>query len=248
MRIQYLSDLHSEFGFSRPIPLVGDVLVLAGDLVTMPGKLTSLVRRLPEVPTLIVAGNHEFYGHPIGQATLDSYREAVAPFSHIHFFENQDVEIGGVRFLAATLWTDFAKGAHAGTCQAMMNDFYQISVAEKSGRRRILPEDFASLHRQTVGWLKKELARNHSRTVVVTHHAPSYKSLAPRYAGSPLNGGFCVDLEEIIATYQPLVWIHGHMHDTADYMIGRTRVLCNPYGYEGREENAAFDPAAVVAV
>ena len=248
MKIQYLSDLHAEFGFSRPVPPAGDVLVLAGDLVTRPGNLAGVLGRLPAVPALIVAGNHEFYGHPIGEDTLDAYREAVASRPNCHVLENQAVEIGGVRFLAGTLWTDFARGAHAGACQYMMTDFYRISVEEKSGSRRIRPEDLAARHRQTVGWLRKELARNHPRTVVVTHHAPSLRSLAPRFAGSPLNGGFCVDLEEIIASYQPLFWIHGHLHDTADYMIGRTRVVCNPFGYEGREENPAFNPAAVVEV
>ncbi|MDA8333946.1 MAG: metallophosphoesterase [Peptococcaceae bacterium] len=246
MKIQYLSDLHAEFGFSRSVRRVGDVLLVAGDLVARPERMAGVLDRLPAVPTLIVAGNHEFYGHPIGQATIDAYRQAC--LSHCHVLENQAVEIGGVRFLAATLWTDFARGTHAGACQEMMNDFYRITVAEDGSRRRIRPEDFAALHRRTVEWLTKELSRAHPRTVVLTHHAPSFRSLALRFVGSPLNGGFCVDLEELIETYQPQVWIHGHLHDSADYALGRTRIVCNPYGYEGREENRAFDPGAVVEV
>lgn len=26
-------------------------------------------------------------------------------------------------------------------------------------------------------------------------------------------------------------WFHGHTHDSCDYQFGRTRVLCNPFGY-----------------
>lgn len=246
LKIQYMSDLHAEFGFSRRVAPAGDVLVLAGDLATRPGDLADLLRRLPAIPTLIVAGNHEFYGHSVGAATLASYRRAATAFSHCRYLENQAVVIGGVRFLAATLWTDFAGGAQAAACQRMLNDFYRITAAD--GSRRIRPEDFAALHRRTAAWLAEELARDHPRTVVVTHHAPSFRSVPPRFAGSSVSGAFCVDLEAMITMYQPAVWIHGHVHDSADYVLGRSRILCNPYGYEGQEENALFDPAAVVEV
>lgn len=70
----------------------------------------------------------------------------------------------------------------------------------------------------------------------VTHHAPSFRSQHPRFAGSPIAGGFCSNLESRIQQWKPDLWIHGHVHDPMDYRIGKTQVLCNPWGYqnEGR--------------
>lgn len=83
-------------------------------------------------------------------------------------------------------------------------------------------------------------------TVVVTHHAPHPGSIAPRYQRDLLTGAFASDCEDLILAGQPTLWIHGHMHHSADYRIGATRVLCNPHGY-GRE-NPAFNSALIVEV
>ena len=86
--------------------------------------------------------------------------------------------------------------------------------------------------------------------MVITHHAPSRKSIHPRFAGSLLNGGFVSDLERLIVSGQPQLWIHGHVHDSYDYQVKGTRVVCNPRGYskEGVNENPAFDSRFLVEV
>jgi hypothetical protein len=46
------------------------------------------------------------------------------------------------------------------------------------------------------------------------------------------------------------LWIHGHTHDSFDYRLNGTRVLCNPRGYarDGVNENPMFDPQLVIEV
>lgn len=77
--------------------------------------------------------------------------------------------------------------------------------------------------------------------MVLTHYLPSRHSIAPRWRSSPLNAFFLCDLTSLIAEKQPALWVHGHTHDSIDYRIGDTRVLCNPFGYAHHEENPAFD-------
>jgi hypothetical protein len=86
--------------------------------------------------------------------------------------------------------------------------------------------------------------------VVVTHHAPSRQSIHPRFAGSPLNACFVSDAERLMGVERVVLWIHGHTHDSFDYTVGGTRVLCNPRGYakNGVNENAAFEAGLVVQV
>ena len=88
-------------------------------------------------------------------------------------------------------------------------------------------------------------------TVVITHHAPTLNSIHPRFAGSPLNGLFVTDAQDLVAASGARLWIHGHTHDSFDYQVQCTRVLCNPRGYvnwSGKTENNAFDPALVIDV
>lgn len=87
-------------------------------------------------------------------------------------------------------------------------------------------------------------------TVVVTHHAPSFKCLEPRYQamqGNHVNAAFASSLEHLMGPGVPL-WIHGHVHNSVDMDIKGTRILCNPRGYAGVELNPDFDPAFVVEV
>ena len=86
--------------------------------------------------------------------------------------------------------------------------------------------------------------------VVVTHHLPSQRSVAPRLEGSQLNAFFVCDCERIIEEGGPGFWIHGHTHTVCDYQLGETRVprvLCNPFGYRG-EGQTGFVEKLVVEV
>lgn len=248
MKIQIASDLHTEFGSSPLLPsdIGGEALVLAGDISGTPKALARYLRSLSgTVPILYVMGNHEFFNHDFVRV-VSEYRDAVASVPGVVFLENGSTVIGGVRFLGCTLWTDFFDGTQGEACERGLNDFRFIS-GPQGGRLRW--GDVAARHRDSLAWLRRELRTPFSgSTVVVTHHAPSALSNPPQFDGSPISGGFYSPLDDLVEETQPALWIHGHMHDSSDYVIGGTRVVCNPFGYEGIETNVDWDPERRVDV
>jgi DNA repair exonuclease SbcCD nuclease subunit len=188
-----------------------------------------------------VAGNHEFY-HGKWSASLQHLRDECAKFPNIYFLERDIKIINEVSFIGATLWTDCNKGdpltMHALT--DMMNDF-RIIRNDELGYTKLRPAHIMHRHHQTVGYLKAVLPDMKDKKVVfVGHHGPSSMSTHPRYANDYLmNGGYRSDLSELILDNPQIVlWTHGHMHDPFDYMIGTTRVVCNPRGYGGHDPQA----------
>jgi Icc-related predicted phosphoesterase len=256
MRLQTLSDLHVDAGgLHRPQLVAGvDVLVVAGDVCA--GTETGFQVLRHSVPTttpiVMVLGNHEFYGS--GCTKELARARASAPAHNIHLLENDAVTIGGVRFVGATLWTDYDLfGAEnrddcMRTAAMGLNDHRLIGLkAGGTSDRRFQPLDALALHRQSKMYLDQTLATPHlGATVVVTHHAPHGNSVAAQYRNSLLTAAFVSDLSELIENHQPKLWVHGHTHTSFDYPVGTTRIICNPAGYG--TENPAFDPALVVEV
>ena len=237
--VAYASDLHLEFG--NPVPTEGlekaDILVLAGDVDTIPEGWADLLRQLRKVfsgPIVGVLGNHEYY-NGVFPDDREKFRDAIAHDRQAYLLEQDMLILDGVRFLGATLWTDFACGRQMRSCQRMMSDFDVIFDGHSGS---ITPEVILKAHQDTMDWLDTQIMRHSHKgpTVVITHHAPSCQSQHHRFAGSPISGGFCSNQEHRIQRWKPNIWIHGHVHDPMDYQIGKTRVLCNPWGYphEGR--------------
>ncbi len=250
MKLNILSDLHLSQG-ELPLPENdADLVILAGDL-GRPARAMAWASRIPK-PVLYVAGNHEFYGGSIegGVAEL----KQLCAGTRIRVLDCEAVVIGGVRFLGATLWTDFRlEGAGAAREAAMseatrfMRDF---SVVRIDGVP-FTPQASAGLFDAQAAWLEARLAEPHAGpTVVVTHHAPSPRRIHPRVAGSPLNACFVSDAERLIDERRVQLWIHGHTHDSFDYRVAGTRVLCNARGYakDGVNENPAFDANLLVEI
>ena len=186
--------------------------------------------RFPDRPVIYVPGNHEFYHHDI--ALVDELK-AQAP-EHIHVLNDDQVVIDGVRFLGSILWTDFALFGEADKFFAMqaarqrMTDF---SIIQNHGQR-FTPEDAIQLHSASRDWLAAMLAEPlGGKTMVVTHHAPSPQSVHPRYARDLLTPAFASNLETLMDGDRAGLWVHGHMHESFDYKVYGTRVVCNPRGY-----------------
>jgi Icc-related predicted phosphoesterase len=174
----------------------------------------------------------------------------------INFLDDRAVTIGGVQFLGTTLWTDFdvfgqgdeAKRHHAmSESERWMNDFRLIRAKENSSE--IWSAAAARLqHQVSLTWLEHELsAQADLPQVVVTHHAPHPRSIAPRFADDVVTAAFVSDLTTTINRHQPALWLHGHTHTSFDYRVGRTRMICNPRGY-GRENAAGFDPGMIIEI
>lgn len=253
VRIGILSDVHLSRG-ALEVPRAGaDVTVVAGD-VARPAEAMAWLRRFP-MPVVYVAGNHEFYGGNLPAVTREL--KSLAAGSHVHVLDCETLELLGVRFLGATLWTDFMlDGDGAPRAEAMqqaaafLRDFSRIDSSEHPGTP-FTPIESTHVFARHRDWLARELARPFAGpTVVVTHHAPSRRSIHPRFAGSPLNNAFVSDLEALMDGARAPLWIHGHTHDGFDYTVNGTRVVCNPRGYskDGVNENPAFDPGFVVDV
>jgi Icc-related predicted phosphoesterase len=200
-----------------------------------------------QFPNVIyVMGNHEHYHGKFDRSRqyfLDEF--AKLGITNIHLLENDTKEIDGVHFVGGTLWTDMNKGdpltVHA--IEAMMNDFRVIRIASENFKK-FLPSRAAREHLKTKQYIKTVLEGlpEDARVVVVGHHAPSPLSIHEQYKHDTLmNGGYASDLSEFILDRPKIkVWTHGHMHQCFDYMIGDTRVLCNPRGYH--DENPQFNP------
>jgi predicted phosphodiesterase len=253
LKLNILSDLHLRQESLALPDNDADVVVLAGD-VARPEEAVAWAARLGK-PTLYVAGNHEFYGGSIPgtRARLHS----LCAGTSVQFLDDAEVVIGGVRFLGSTLWSDFrlaptpeARAAAMDAARTQIHDFSRIR-RDDAGPASFAPEDAAALFAAHAGWLESRLAAPHAGpTVVVTHHAPSPSSIHPRFAGSPLNACFVSDAEWLLDGRRACLWVHGHTHDSFDYAVNGTRVVCNPRGYakDGVNENPCFDPDFVVEV
>lgn len=268
MKIHAISDLHIDFAPYRPmdpLPLAidADVVVLAGDLSNGLSGARWAKRAFANKPVIYVAGNHEPYDGCL-TATIAAIRAETAG-SNVHFLENDSVVIDGVRFLGATLWSDFEIEGSSYREEAMfnarrgMNDF---RVIEGADGKVFSPYEAAEIHRKTIEWLKFMLDQPfEGETVIVTHHGCSPKSIHPRWAKSLLNGAFTSDLDHLLG--RSALWIHGHTHDSFDYVRHGTRVIVNPRGYcrsnfnQTRPagtpliekcENPAFNPNLVVEI
>ena len=253
MKLNIVSDLHLSLDALAIPDTDADLVVLAGDLAR-PREAIAWASRLGK-PALYVIGNHEFYGGSL-DGTVEELRGLCAG-TNVRLLDNDAATIGGVRFLGSTLWTDFRlfdsgeqRAAALPELLRFNRDYTRIRIASGSDRL-FTPDDSAALFARNAAWLAAQLAEPFDgTTVVITHHAPSRHSIHPRFAGSPVNACFVSDAEYLIDGRRAALWIHGHTHDSFDYVVNGTRVLCNPRGYarNGMNENAAFDPQLVVEV
>ena len=202
---------------------------------------------------IYIAGNHEFYNGKF-YAGIDYLREECAKYPNVYFLENDTKIIDDVTFVGATLWTDMNKGdpltMHA--IEGMMNDF-RIIRNDKRNFAAMSARDVVDRHARTLGYFRSVLAEQHDRKfVVVGHHSPSFQSCHTMYGNDTLmNGGYHSDLSEFILDHPQIkLWTHRHTHHPFDYMIGETRIVCNPRGYEndGYSEQTGWNPNIVLEV
>jgi len=247
MEILVLSDLHLEFANLPPPASKVDVVILAGDIWTKDNGIHWARAIWPDKPIVYVAGNHEFY-HTERIAMLETLRNS-AREADVHFLENDAIVIDGVRFLGCSLWTDFELFGPDKKLGCMregrenLNDFRLIH----EGANLFTPRDAIRVFNESSAWLSSKLDEQYQgKTVVVTHHLPSIRSVAPQYKEDVLSACFASSLDRLLGRSE--LWIHGHTHTSFDYMVEGTRVICNPRGYvrRGHAENADFNAGLVI--
>lgn len=269
MKVWLISDMHSSpldllYGNSLVIP-EADLCVCAGDIAgsierSMNYVLSEIAHRMPVVMTL---GNHDYYGSTISR-TLDYVRRETVG-TNVHVLENDEFRKDDLRIIGATLWTDYGVRAHAGGrlpiqerrafamegCYRVMVDFRAIlrSDERQDGQGGfVTPEEIFSRHRESRAYIENRLKEPFDgSTMVLTHHAPSPRSLDRRFKGQVSNAAFASDLSAVIRKRRPTFWVHGHIHRFCDYREGETRILCNPMGYH-RERSGwtGFRPGFVI--
>jgi Icc-related predicted phosphoesterase len=263
MKIQLMSDLHLEFEPTfRPKNAGADVLILSGDIC-----MASYLNKSESSPyyglaeqfreffahcsaewanVIYIMGNHEHYRGYI-DTTADVLREALKDYPNIHFLDGHYVDINDVRFVGGTLWTDLNGGnpVTENYLRGGLNDFRLVQW--KKDYTKFTPMNSAVMHSNYLRQFS-EACEDQDRVVVCSHHAPSFKSVHPKYHNDThMNGGYFSHLDNFILDRPQIkLWTHGHMHDCFDYDIGTTRVLCNPRGYS--DENKYFNPGKVVEV
>lgn len=223
-----MSDLHLEFhpdegaGFIRSLnPDDCDVLVLAGDISAGKNRIKRTLERFAGhgfKQIVYVFGNHEYYGAS-ALYLRNSIKQWIKEqgYKQIHFLENETVEIDGVKFVGSTLW--FPDTPATRSFQYRLNDFSKIKQVQHY---------IWQANRTATKFLKENVTEG---CIVVTHHAPTHKSVASGFRGDKLNCYYVSDQSELILDNKPALWFHGHVHDDNDYIIGDTHVLSHPYGY-----------------
>lgn len=251
MRCLILSDLHLEFGHrlaervhvrvSRP-----DVVILAGDIAKGAAGIAWAADTFRDLPVLYVHGNHEAYGRAVVDvlAELDEASARAPQVVHLH---QRAWHCAGVRFLGVPLWTDFCLFGEPQSfiakeqARSRLND-YRYIWETPADLRPILPADTARWHADQCAWLRAQIETPFDgKTVVITHMAPSMRSISDRYRSDLLSAAFASNLEDLVA--QVDLWVHGHTHSSADYHIGGGRVVANPCGYP--RHGASENPGAV---
>jgi len=251
MLVRLLSDTHLETGRDIQVPPMQEdletVLVLAGD-IGYPEDIKKLISELHDKFKYIIyiTGNHEFYDRTSDIEEIKSDISAMLDkYENVHYLENTYIVLDGVTFIGATLWSNILNDIEQmGSVKHSLSDFRIVKVYnEETGKREnITPQDMAEFNKESVRYLEDILARTSGEIVVVTHFSPSMQSTHLKYFGSKLNPYFHNRLEYLLEENK-VTWLHGHTHASCDYKVGKSRVLCNPWGYyDIYVENPEYDP------
>jgi Icc-related predicted phosphoesterase len=250
-----------------------DLLILSGD-ITVASQLEGseghwhLVGRTQQFfeqvckdfkNVVYVLGNHEHY-HGNFVYSADILRNELDHYANLHILDIGSVVIDDVVFVGGTLWTNFNRNDPVvkWNAQSMMNDYRGVlngTPGMYGTTPKFLPDDAIVYHEAMLKYIEEKYVdetwsdQKPRSIVVVGHHAPSMQSISGRYVNDALNGAYASDLSEFILDHPKIkLWTHGHIHTSSDYMIGTTRIVANPRGYYGYEENPEFDSGKLIEV
>ncbi|MCW3785493.1 metallophosphoesterase [Plebeiibacterium sediminum] len=248
--IQYCSDLHLEFPENEQflkdnfIVPKANVLLLAGDILPLRlldkfnwfwDKIANDFEQVYWVP-----GNHEYY-----HENLSNYHGSlnIKIRPNISLVNNCTVSINDIRLIFSTLWSQI-KTENQWIIERRLNDFHLI----KNGEYAFTAESFNSLHNESLEFLIGALKDSKAyKTIVCSHHVPTFLNYPDMYKGDILNDAFATELFSLIEEHQPEAWIFGHHHWNCNaFLIGKTQMLTNQLGYVRNKEHELFSLAATV--
>lgn len=255
MKLQILSDLHIDSYVRQSHPMGhipktdADVVLVAGDTANSDTGMPWLQQQAArlKVPLITISGNHEYFDEDVLHfdhklAIWDNYNPETK--QGVRILQCQHIDIGEIRILGCTLWTDYKYQADEDTIavsKRFMRDYKQIYA----GDELFSPEVSMQLHAHQRQWLKQALItakKLGKKTVVMNHHSISPLSVSEKYATLPSNAAFVSDLSAWMSEpWAPTLWVHGHTHEAFDYRIGKTRVIVNPRAYPNEVSSTAIE-------
>lgn len=241
MKLRFLSDLHLEYhrdGGKDFIKIQADkgydVLVLAGDINSYSSIGKTLVEFRKTVgsrPIIYVPGNHEYWG-----TDPDKLWEMLEMCSendkNLHILDNKKINIDGVDFVGSTLW--FFHSGVMSNVDFEFSDFIKIKGLETWVGKQA---------QKSYSFLKENISEG---SIVVSHHLPHPESVHWKYQGDTQNRYFLHNVEHLIKSIRPKLWHHGHTHDSFDYFVDSTRVICNPLGNVNFSLNHSFNAGLTI--
>lgn len=249
-KLQYASDLHLEFPGNKeflkqhPLQPVGDVLVLAGDIVpfAVMDKHQDFFSFLADnfKTTYWLPGNHEYYHFDIAEKS-GVLNEAIR--SNVFWVNNTSVLHEHVKLVFSTLWSRISPG-YQWQIERSLSDFHVI----KHKGYRFSAEQYNQLHAESLAFIQNELINNQNgQTAVFTHHCPTFLNYPEQYKGDILNEAFAVELHDLIEASEIASWVYGHHHtNTPEFTIGNTKLITNQLGYVQRNEHRLFELNKVI--
>ena len=256
MKLRIISDIHCDInsGQNTNFDFAPDDFVIccgdiSGDRITTEKWINNNLKQ-----GIVVDGNHLGYTH-FTYAKEESLNLSIKYLQNkflgpVHFLENQSIVIDNICFIGCILFTDFNLYGNPDGCrfiaQKYLNDFRNVKLYEKGKLRTISTEDQFALHKKSINFIEKTCQKyKDKKIVVVTHHAPSLKSIFEEYKNDLLSAAFASNLEYLFERYSNIkLWCHGHVHNSVDYKLGNARVIANPLGYGN--ENANFKQKGVL--
>lgn len=248
MIIDIASDLHIDYNLSKGLSLnyfkqlfnddlskKDSVLILAGDIYqvntidNLKKDLNEFLNHVSKLYKVVfyIMGNHEYYGNDFCETLSTGYPYTLLtlPDNVKIISKNTMCKLFGVDVLFSTLWSNLSNED-----TNYINDFIFIN--------NFTFENYITEYTNNINYIKTYIDNHDSnKHIIVTHHAPSLKSIHSKYETFKGNSAFVSDCEYLMND-DMLMWIHGHTHTNFDYNIGNTKVVCNPHGYF--KENTSY--------
>lgn len=230
-----LSDLHFEWNKKWFVPKIDDVkyLILAGDIGSFKEHLPFIEDAATKYTVLYILGNHEFYGYSLKE--VRDFWNSVK-IENFHFLDNSSVVIDGIKFIGSTLWVNFFnENPHC-----MLNAHIEIKdfskIINATNDDYVSANDILEEYKKSFEFIEKELYQEDGlKKVLITHYGVSHQSIPEKYKVHEQdiknNHYFANNLDYFIGYSGAALVVHGHLHNSADYFIGDTRIVCNPFGY-----------------
>jgi len=259
LKISLVSDTHNEFQKREkysPKFNGENAIILAGDIQVGLNEEEWFLSLLETRDVFYVIGNHECYSNdftkilndlPLFENRVNELAKSKGFNYKLYCGQNRAIYYNGVKILMCTLWTDFKNDNPLIklVAQRGMSDYRVIM----DNNQKLTTDKILEEHKKSVEFLNIELAEEHIKKIVVTHHLPSYESVDGMFRNprdEDFNWLFCSNLDTLAAKAD--YWFHGHTHCSCDYSIDNCRILANPRGYHPNQLNPKFIDGLIVDI